>query len=129
MKRSLIILRGLPGSGKTSLAEILDAPICSEDDYFMKDGRYLWTTDELGSAHQWCLGRCEFNMRQDADKIIVANTSTSARELKPYYDLAQKYGYQVFSVIVENRHEGKNIHNVPEETLRKMSERFSIKLL
>jgi hypothetical protein len=68
-------------------------------------------------------------MRQDAEKIIVANTSTTARELKPYYDLALKYGYQVFSVIVENRHEGKNIHNVPEETLQKMAERFSIKLL
>lgn len=129
MKRSLIILRGLPGSGKTSLAEILDAPICSADDYFMKDGKYLWNKEELGSAHQWCLGRCEFHMRQDAEKIIVANTSTTARELKPYYDLAQKYGYQVFSVIVENRHEGKNIHNVPEETLQKMAERFSIKLL
>jgi hypothetical protein len=46
----------------------------------------------------------------------------------PYYDLAKKHGYRVFSVIVENRHEGVNSHDVPEETLQKMRSRFDIKL-
>ena len=48
--------------------------------------------------------------------------------MKPYYELAEKYGYAVFSLIVENRHGGKNVHNVPEETLEKMRNRFEIKL-
>jgi len=32
-------------------------------------------------------------------------------------------------VIVENRHGGENEHDVPEETLKKMLDRFSIKLI
>ena len=42
--------------------------------------------------------------------------------------LAEKYGYMVISMIVENRHDGENIHNVPEETIEKMRNRFDIKL-
>jgi hypothetical protein len=59
---------------------------------------------------------------------VVSNTLTTEKELKPYYELAEKYNYTVFSLIVENRHGGTNVHNVPEETLDKMEKRFSIKL-
>jgi hypothetical protein len=48
--------------------------------------------------------------------------------MQPYYDLAAKYGYKVFSIIVENRHGGKNVHGVPDEKLEIMKNRFSIKL-
>jgi hypothetical protein len=43
-------------------------------------------------------------------------------------ELAKKYGYTVFTIIVENRHGGTNQHKVPEEVLTKMRERFEIKL-
>jgi hypothetical protein len=45
-----------------------------------------------------------------------------------YYELAQKYGYRVYSLIVENRHGGVNEHGVPEEKLEQMKTRFEIKL-
>jgi hypothetical protein len=45
-----------------------------------------------------------------------------------YYELANQYGYRVFSIIVENRHGGVNQHNVPEDKLQIMKDRFSIKL-
>jgi hypothetical protein len=48
--------------------------------------------------------------------------------MQPYYDLAEKYGYRVYSLIVENRHGGVNEHGVPQETLEKMKNRFEIKL-
>jgi hypothetical protein len=48
--------------------------------------------------------------------------------MKPYFELATKYGYKVFSVIVENRHGGHNVHGVPEESLEKMRNRFDVKL-
>jgi len=67
-------------------------------------------------------------MKKEISPIIVANTSTTESELKPYYDLAVIYGYKVFSVIVENRIDTKNIHNVPEETITKMKNKFSISL-
>jgi hypothetical protein len=43
--------------------------------------------------------------------------------------MAADHGYMVFSIIVENRHGGKNTHNVPTETLEKMKNRFELKLI
>ena len=48
--------------------------------------------------------------------------------MKPYYELAEKYGYRVYSIVVENRHGVKNVHNVPDEAIDKMRKRFEIKL-
>jgi hypothetical protein len=48
--------------------------------------------------------------------------------MQPYYDLAKKYGYTVFSIIVENRHGSTSIHNVPEGSIDQMRRRFDIKL-
>ena len=61
-------------------------------------------------------------------RIAVSNTFTQEWEMKPYYELAEKYGFMVFSIIVEKRHEGVNQHNVPEDKLEIMKKRFEIKL-
>jgi predicted kinase len=128
MERTLIILRGLPGAGKSSLAKLFDAPICCADDYFMNNGNYEWKANQIGNAHLWCQKKCKTLMDVNAEKIVIANTTVAARDLRPYTDLAEKYGYRVYSVIVENRFSTKNIHNVPEETIEKMRNRFDIKL-
>ncbi len=61
-------------------------------------------------------------------KIAVANTFTQEWEMQPYIDMAKEYGFTVFTIIVENRHDGTNVHNVPDEVIDKMKERFEIKL-
>ena len=61
-------------------------------------------------------------------EIAVSNTFTQEWEMKDYFDLADKYGYKVVSLIVENRHGGKNVHGVPEDKLEIMKNRFEIKL-
>jgi hypothetical protein len=48
--------------------------------------------------------------------------------MKSYFDLAEKHGYRVYSLIVENRHEGVNEHGVPEDKLEIMKNRFEVKL-
>jgi hypothetical protein len=48
--------------------------------------------------------------------------------MEPYLELAKTHEYKVFSTIVENRHGGVNQHEVPDEVLTKMRERFEIKL-
>jgi hypothetical protein len=48
--------------------------------------------------------------------------------MKPYFNMAEKYGYKVFSIIVENRHGGKNEHGVPDDKLELMRNRFEVKL-
>lgn len=128
MEKVLIIIRGIPGCGKSTFANLIGSFICTADDYHMVDGKYDWKPENAGSAHVKCQKKVEWGMTEGISKIVVANTTTTKKELKPYYDLAEKYGYTVFSVIVENRHNGVNEHNVPEETLNRMRERFDIQL-
>ena len=128
MEKVLIIVRGIPGCGKSTFAKLLGGKVFTADDYHMVDGKYMWTQEKAGAAHVWCQSECERYMKWELSPAIVANTSTTVKELKPYYDLAEKYGYKIFSVIVENRHSGVNEHDVPEETLEKMRNRFDIKL-
>jgi hypothetical protein len=48
--------------------------------------------------------------------------------MEAYYNLAKEFNYRVFSMIVENRHDGVNSHGVPEDKLESMKSRFEIKL-
>lgn len=130
MEKILYIVRGLPGSGKSTFAETITPryAICTADDYHMEDGIYNWKPENVSKAHEKCREKCEALMKAKTPKITVANTSTTAKEMKPYFDLAIAYGYAVFSIVVENRHKGVNTHNVPEVTLKNMRARFDIKL-
>jgi len=129
MEKNLIIVRGIPGSGKTTFAEMICKIVFSADDYHTdKDGNYNWKPENVGKAHEWCQAQTAKAMERGVSKICVANTSTTEREMRPYRRLAQKFGYKVFSIVVENRHGGNNTHDVPAETLTKMTNRFEIKL-
>ena len=129
-----MLLRGLPGAGKSTLAESLESVFCYETDKYFEneDGEYNFDPTKLKQAHQWCQDRVEKVMNAPngfpPPRIVVSNTFTQEWEMQPYYDLAEKYGYMVYSIIVENRHDNKSVHNVPEETVNNMRQRFSIKL-
>ena len=133
MNKTLFLLRGLPGSGKTTLANQLGGSLVEADRYFMVYGEYKFDASKLKEAHAWCRNQVkewmETNDRGfDVPRIVVSNTFTQEWEMKPYYDLAKEYGYIVFSLIVENRHGGQNVHNVPEEVIDRMRTRFEISL-
>lgn len=131
--KELILLRGLPGAGKSSLAKSLvgdnDCAHREADMYFLdENGNYVFNPSHLKEAHTWCQQEIEFAMKIQHERIVVSNTFTQAWEMQPYYDLAEKYGYRVYSLIIENRHLGVNSHGVSEEKLEQMKQRFEIKL-
>ena len=129
MRNILIIVRGLPGSGKSTFAELLGTKaICCADDYVTRNGVYNWKPETIRASHEWCQRKCRRFMKARVDRIVVTNTNTQEWEMAAYYDMARKHGYMVHSVIVENRHNGQNIHNVPEEALERMRNRFDVKL-
>lgn len=133
ISKELILLRGLPGSGKSTLAKMLvgNKDYCHKeaDMYFVdRDGNYKFQPSKIKEAHKWCQEEIEFLMKYEHSSVVVSNTFTQEWEMKPYYDLAEKYGYRVYSLIVENRHGGINEHNVPKEKLEQMKNRFEVKL-
>ena len=125
--KNLYLIRGIPGSGKTTLAEVICKDVVSADDYFMQNGVYNYDGSKIKLAHEWCLNQTKSFM-DSGKEVAVANTFTREWEMKAYYDLAKEMDYTVFSIIVENRHNGKNVHDVPEEHIEKMKNRFEVKL-
>jgi len=128
--KTLTLLRGLPGSGKTTFAKTLEGLHIEADMYFINEnGEYNFEPTKIKDAHKWCNELVEEWMRGEQDKIVVSNTFTQEWEMESYYEMAKKYGYHVFSIIVENRHGGVNEHGVPDDKLEVMKNRFEIKLL
>jgi predicted kinase len=127
--KELFLLRGVPGSGKTALANSIGGTWVEADHYFLNEnGDYEFDASKLKYAHKWCQDSVEESMSFQSIKITVSNTFTQEWEMQPYFDLAEKYGYRVYSLICENRHSGVNQHGVPEEKLVQMKNRFEIKL-
>jgi len=131
--KELFLLRGLPGSGKSTLAKMLvgdkDYRHKEADMYFVDgDGNYKFQPSKIKEAHKWCQEEIEFLMKYEHSSVVVSNTFTQEWEMEEYYKLAEKYGYRVHSLIVENRHGGVNEHGVPSDKLEQMKNRFEIKL-
>jgi predicted kinase len=128
--KTLILLRGLPGSGKSTFAKVLGGIHIEADHYFMKDGEYKFDASKLKQAHEYCRTSTEGWMMEGyvLGNIVVSNTFTQEWEMDTYYELAKKYGYRVVCLIVENRHGGVNEHGVPVDKLEQMKNRFEIKL-
>ena len=133
----LTLVRGLPGSGKSTFANLItnEFSICEADKFFTdKEGNYKFDATKISEAHKWCREQVEIRMKDNEvnpqfyPEIVVSNTFTQEWEMEAYYKLAEQYGYKVFSIIVENRHDGVNQHGVPAEKLEQMKNRFEIKL-
>lgn len=135
MSKILYIIRGASGAGKSTFAQTLGCPVFEADMFFIKDGVYNFEGSKIKEAHTWCQLQVEEAMKFNKDtygldnsEIAVSNTFTQEWEMEPYFKLAEKYGYKVFSLIVENRHGGENTHGVPPEKVEVMKKRFEIKL-
>ena len=137
MSKLLVLLRGLPGSGKSSFAKHMwsDFVICEADQFFYdSEGNYNFNPSKLKDAHKYCRDKVETFMSDNEKnsqfypEIVVSNTFTREWEMDEYFKLAKKYDYQIVSLIVENRHGNKNVHGVPDSKIEEMRNRFEISL-
>lgn len=119
------ILRGIPGSGKSTTAKILQQGLNGQfyeaDQYFMVDGEYKFDRNKLGSAHQWCQTAVAAELAAGWD-CIVSNTFTTIKELRPYFKIGAKLGIKP-SVLTCHGNYG-SIHGVPDDALKAMRDRF-----
>lgn len=101
----VIIMRGLPGSGKSHLARRLLAAhprpeactIVSTDDYFVDPvtGQYRFDVRHLSAAHDWNYARFAYALQNAQELVIVDNTNVELWEAKQYVELALQYRYHV----------------------------------
>ena len=131
--KTLYIVRGIPGSGKSTFAKSLGGTHFEADMFFMKDGVYKFDVSKIKDAHKWCQDSVNTAMILNNtsglnEPIVVSNTFTQEWEMKPYFEMADQYDYRVFSIVVENRHGGMNERGVPEDKIEQMKNRFEIVL-
>lgn len=129
---NLYLIRGLPGSGKSTFAQELacglDCNHFEHDKYLYTDeGEYLWTEGRMAYAYRQCLRDTEATMAE-GEPVVVSNVFPTAKSLKNYRKLAEKYSYRVTYIVVENRRGGTNIHDVPQEALDNMREVFQVSI-
>jgi predicted kinase len=106
---TVIILRGLPGSGKTTMAaelaylsqRIYGRPtrICSADEYLYNDqGDYEWSRERVVAAHNCCFDEFKESLDNNVFTVIVDNTNIRHDEYEPYAAEARLAGYCVVFV-------------------------------
>jgi predicted kinase len=133
--RSLILLRGLPGSGKSSLAAVLcegeKYPVFSIDSFFTDDKTDEYRFDHLKNhlAYKQCEDLTHSAMEKGCEKIFVDNTFTLEWEMAPYFKMASEFNYRIYVVTVENYHGVGNIHQVTNDQLKKMASKYKVKLM
>ena len=96
---TVIIMRGLPGSGKSkyvqeSIRRDESVTVVSADDYFIDPvtGEYLFDPKRLDAAHRWCFH--QFVMAATVLKkstIVVDNTNLTRWQIAPYYQFGRLY--------------------------------------
>lgn len=132
--KTVIILRGLPGSGKNwHVDNVLksDFPlmeVCSADDYFTdSNGNYNWNPRFIGAAHGSCREKFRSAIEKNVPCVVVNNTNTMVKEMTYYVQNAQNLGYQIRFIHLKISPElsfKRNTHNVPEAAIQAMHTRF-----
>jgi tRNA uridine 5-carbamoylmethylation protein Kti12 len=143
--RKVLILQGLPGSGKTTFindleemlkcptsSDISDLQVCSADHFFVQDdGEYVFNKHCLGTAHSTCRDNFHYFAAKKGSKrplyLVVDNTNTTLKEIQFYLDEAKEYNWDValitFKADVDTSYR-RNIHQVPIEAINEMDERL-----
>lgn len=143
--KTVLINRAVPGSGKTTFAKDVQEKVVaagysirvhSTDEYFMRDGRYVFDVSLLAEYHARNLAAFRKSLRESIDLVVVDNTSIRPWETQPYTDSARTFGYRVvflnFAPRALRNHvlaqrvtpEKPDAHEVPEESLREHIREF-----
>lgn len=131
--KTLILMRGLPGSGKTTLAKEIQSQnpgsiILSTDEFWRKNGKYQFDPSRLDAAHLWNQQRCMKAMQDQVDMIIIDNTNIRLAEMQPYAQLAWAYNYMFMTKVPTTDWAFEvddcfhlNSHNVPHYLIEQMN--------
>lgn len=139
MKKITYIMRGVPGSGKSTIAlslaygkeEIYDScgKVVSADDFFMRNGKYEYSPKDIGTAHSYCKANFLIAAKEGVTPIVVDNTNIKRADFEWYERTAAAEGYEVIIVEVKTRLTPeqlaeRNTHGVPALKIASMMQNF-----
>lgn len=119
----VIILSGIPGAGKSTLARKFDF-VVSADDYFIGKP---FDPSKLSEAHALCFKNFLSALSGLLPVIVVDNTNLNVWEISPYMLAAAAYGVEAKVVRISCGFEEafkRQIHDVPRVTLARMHVQF-----
>lgn len=123
----LILIRGLPGSGKSTFARKFAAmgyAWFEADQYFeTSNGEYRFDRTCLRDAHNVCQQQT-YDALYQGNNVVVSNTFSRQWEIQPYRDMASNLGARLTIVICEGNY--GNVHSVPEAAITAMRERWEV---
>lgn len=119
----LVLIRGLPGSGKSTIAKAMAGYVHYEADMYFEcvDGVYRFRPSEIAIAHQWCQAMAEDELTNGRD-VVVANTFTQRWEIIPYVQIAKRAAANLR--VITARGEFASVHDVPDEKIKAMRQRW-----
>jgi predicted kinase len=122
----LVIIRGLPGSGKTTIAkkEFPNHFHTEADQWFIdpQTGEYRFDPTKLNGAHRGCQA-ATFKALQSGHDVVVTNTFTQNWEFDSYFDICDELEIEDI-LVIEMKTQYQNIHGVPEEKMEVMRRRW-----
>jgi len=118
---ALIIIRGLPGSGKTTFAKSTGLPYFEADQYFSLEGSYNFDPSRLSLAHKWCQGKVRYHLK-GGESVAVSNTFTTLKEMRPYMDMVSELKIPV--TVIRMTGNFGSIHDVPKASIQRMERRW-----
>jgi predicted ABC-type ATPase len=139
---TVFIMRGLPGSGKSTAANKISqiynhwSGTASADNYWMHGNEYRFDPTQVPKNHHYCL-RTFIEMvgvgpgtksNPQFQAVIVDNTNLALHEFSHYVKIAQACGYNVVVLTLICSVEDslkRNVHSVPEKTIRAMQRRLA----
>lgn len=123
---TLHIVRGVPGSGKTTFALKLlhrqpSMKHYEADMFFLGlDGIYRFDPSQIKGAHQWCFENVVRSLTEGFD-VVVANTFTKRWEMDKYLNLTIP-DLEIVVYAMHDRYE--NVHGVPADKVEQMAARW-----
>jgi predicted ABC-type ATPase len=125
IKKKVVIMRGLQGSGKTTMAELLvgeNGVIHSTDDYFVVNGKYFFDRTKLIENHAKNFAAFCESLKIGIPMVICDNTNARVEHFQHYMQAAEKAGYMVSIMTMlhptpEIAAE-RTVHNVPLHTIQ-----------
>jgi predicted kinase len=123
ISKTLYIVRGVPGSGKTTFCKNqLGVKPYEADDFFMINGKYCYDRKKIKMAHYFCRQNVKQALKKGNPIVAVANTFVKKFMLEKYIQMAKTYGYRVEIIIMKGNYE--NVHNVSPEIIQRMKNDF-----